>query len=339
MRNPGLLLVLIACLVGAGTHSLVRAKTAGPEAVGPTTPRAPTSPSGQGWNAVIPAGHPLLPHSLNGLEDELLSSPMLHDPEFRAEVDRWVRLWATGFSESMPAYLERMTGFEAMVDTTLSAHALPWSLRYLPVIESGYSPTAVSSASAVGMWQFMAPTARDFGIEVSQWVDDRRDPFVSTEAAADYLAVLRAEFGSWFLALAAYNAGPERIRGLMERYLPDAEPSDALYWALRNLLPRETADFVPNLIGAIIVASDPEAHGYDVPRQRPFEFDRVPVRGAVSFETVARATGATREEIERLNPEYLRGVTPAQTQVDLRVPRGRAQTLRDFFVRGSSAGR
>ena len=332
MRSPGLLLVLIACLVGWGTQGLALARSTRAEVrVRDDVTRLARAarPSGP----VVSTDHPLLPVQFWGIEDELLASPLLHDPEFRAEVERWIGFWETNFSEWMPSYLTRMTGFERMVDTTLAAHDLPWSLRYLPVIESGYSPSAVSSASAVGMWQFMAATARDFGIEVGPLVDDRRNPFVSTAAAADYLVQLRAEFGSWFLALAAYNAGPDRIRGILDRYVPDAEPSDALYWALRNVLPKETADFLPNLIGALIVASDPEAHGYSVPHYEPFEFDRVLVRGAISFETVARAAGTTRAEIARLNPEYVGGATPGDRQVELRLPPGHGDTFRIYFAR------
>lgn len=332
VSHPGLVLALIACAVGYGTDRLVSSR-------GAMTPAARLSEQADlaalaatSWEVTVRPEHPLLPSRFHSFEDELLASPMLHHPEFQVEVERWVGRWADGFSEWMPSYLDRMTWYERMVDTTLAAHGLPWSLRYLPVIESGYSTSAVSSASAVGLWQFMAPTARDFGIEVGPLVDDRRDPFVSTAAAADYLVQLRHDFGSWFLALAAYNAGPQRIRGLMERYVPDVEPSDAVYWALRDVLPRETADFVPNLIGAVIVGSDPEAHGYDRPVPRPFEFDRVPVLGAISFETAALAAGVGRGEIERLNPEYIRGETPAEAQVDLRLPPGHAAAFREFFV-------
>jgi len=283
-------------------------------------------------DGVVLAMHPSLPASFEGIQDELLASPMLHHPDFAAAVARWTGFWESNFSAHMPTYLDRMTWFETIVDTTLAAHDLPWSLRYLPVIESGYSPSAVSSASAVGLWQFMAPTARGLGVEVSPYVDDRRDPFASTAAAADYLVDLREEFGSWFLALAAYNAGPDRINGLIEQYLPDVERSDAVYWALRKVLPKETADFVPNLVGAIIVASDPAAHGYAVPESEPFRFDRVPVLGAITFETVARATGSTRDEVARLNPEYVRGVTPGDREVELRLPEGSASAFRSYFA-------
>jgi membrane-bound lytic murein transglycosylase D len=270
--------------------------------------------------------------------DELLQTPMLSHPDFVVEVRRWVRFWETSPARWFPDYMARMDGFSEIVDTTLAAHGLPWSLRYLPVIESGYSPSAVSRAKAVGMWQFMAHTASDFDIEVSRYVDDRRDPYVSTAAAADFLLRLRGDFGSWFLALAAYNAGPDRIRRLMARHAPDAEPSDALYWALRPYLPKETADFVPNLFGAIIVASDPEAHGYAAPVPRPFEFETVQVRGRMTFEQAAAAAGTTRDEIAWLNPEYLEGVTPPGTVVDVRLPVGRAAAFRTYFADRQSTG-
>jgi hypothetical protein len=247
-------------------------------------------------------------------EDGLLTSPMLSHPEFQAEVRRWVRFWGTVPKARFSSYHSRMTGFAPMVDSVLAAERVPWSLRYLPIIESGYDPTAVSRASAVGMWQFMAPTAGDFGVEVTGLVDDRRDPIESTAAAALFPSQLHGEFHSWFLALAAYNAGPGRVR-----------------------VPQETQEYVPNLFGAIIVAADPESFGYDTPEPVPFEFDRVPVLGRFHFETVALATGASRDEIARLNPEYVQGVTPHQQQVDLRVPAGRAEAFRAYFAQKAQA--
>lgn len=336
MRSPGLMLALIGGLVGVITNAFIDATAfmavdpvevvdaAGPVALGDTDRAA--------W--VIREDHPILEARFVGIEDELLASPMLWHPEFQDEVARWVHFWETSPRQWFPTYLSRMTWFEGMVDETLARKQMPWSLRYLPVIESGYSPSAVSSAKAVGLWQFMAPTARDFGIEVTRYVDDRRDPFESTAAATDFLIELREEFGSWFLALAAYNAGPHRIRQILRRYAPNAEMSDGLYWAVREFLPKETREYVPNLIGAIIVASDPAAHGYDVPEPRPFEFDRVPVLGQISFDAVARATGTSREEIARLNPEYVQGMTPDKREVDLRVPLGSGQAFRAYFAEG-----
>ncbi len=271
-------------------------------------------------------------------QDPLLTSPMLSHPEFRAEVWRWIRIWSASSRSNLPDYLSRMTGFETMVDSVLAAHDLPWSLRYLPLIESGYKPTAKSHAGAVGMWQFMAPTAGDMGVEVTRYIDDRRDPLESTVAAAEFLTYLHGEFDSWFLALAAYNAGPGRIRGIIERHASGAELNDALYWRIRPHLPEETRNYIPNLYGALFVAADPESYGFEEPVPAPFEFDRVPVRGRVGFETVARATGASIEEIERLNPEYVQGMTPSDRQVDLRLPAGSEAAFRAYFSRPAPSG-
>lgn len=336
-RGLGPLLVLGGVLVGFGTARLMDARTSLPTPEPEPTVAAIEPLSGVteavGWRpGVVATSHPFLPEHFVGMEDGILASPMLHHPPFAAEVEAWAGKWSTAFGRWMPTYLERMTAFEEIVDVTLAEHELPPSLRYLPVIESGYSPTAVSSARAVGMWQFMAPTARALGVEVTQLVDDRRDPFVSTAAAADYLVQLHAKYDSWFLALAAYNAGPDRIDGLLRRYLPDEEPSDAVYWALRNVLPKETADFVPNFLGAVLVATDPAAYGLPAPTPADFVFETVPVVGSVSFATIARATGTSPDEIARLNPEYLRSVTPPDRQVDLRLPPGTAQEFRAYFA-------
>ena len=335
MRSPGLVLILIAGFVGVVTNAFIDGTAF--MAVEVDEVVAPAD-AAQG-HGIVRVDHPLLPGRFGGLEDELLASPMLWHPEFQDEVERWVRFWETAPKQWFPSYLDRMTWFEGMVDARLAEHGLPWSLRYLPVIESGYSPSAVSSASAVGLWQFMAPTARDFGIEVTRYVDDRRDPFESTAAATQFLDDLHKEFGSWFLALAAYNAGPHRIRQILRRYAPNTEMTDALYWSVRKFLPKETREYMPNLIAAIIVASDPVAHGYAAPESRPFVFDRVPVVGRITFDAVALAAGTSREEIERLNPEYVEGVTPDKREVDLRVPVGQGRSFREYFAEGPGRDR
>jgi peptidoglycan lytic transglycosylase D len=269
----------------------------------------------------------LTPPDLEGLDDEILRSPLLRDPEFRAEVDQWIEFWTTRASRWFPEYLERMTWFEETVDSTLKANGLPPSLKYLPVIESGYSPRAVSVASAVGLWQFMAPTAQGYGMEVTPLVDERRDPYVSTDAAAKFLMQLRSDFGSWFLALAAYNSGPGRVRRLINRHAPLQAASDSVYWAIRPYLPRETRDFVPKLFGAIVVAGSPASHGYELPEAVGFTFDEVMVPDATTLDVVARAAETSEEEINRLNPQFVRGMTPPRRHTLVRVPEGQARTF------------
>ena len=254
--------------------------------------------------------------------DPLRATPMLRDPSFRAEVDDWVRRWSAETSPWWAAELDRMSGYVPEVDSLIAELGLPRSLRYLPIVESGYDPTAVSSASAVGLWQLMEGTARGLGIRVTRVLDERRHPLRSTEAALRFLRQLHGDFGSWFLALAAYNSGPARVRRLMRRHAPLEPPSDALYWRIRPYLPGETQDFVPKLFAAIRIAEHPEAYGHPRPPARARGFDVVEVPDATSLDVVARAAGVPLAEVERLNPHVLRGYTPPDTPVTLRLPEG-----------------
>jgi len=265
--------------------------------------------------------------------DALLTSPVLEDPEFARAVHWWVRYWSVSARGWFPGFLERMAVLGPVVDSALAAHDLPPSLRYLPMIESGYDPRVTSRASAVGLWQLMPETAIDYGLETGLLVDDRRHPYKSTEAATRYLVRLRGQFGSWHLALAAYNWGPTRVRRVMREHAPGEPGSDLLYWKLRDHFPGETADFLPKLYGAMWVASRPEAYGYDLPDVENFAFDTVTVTGLTSLDVVALATGVTHEEIVRLNPEYLRGVTPPSRTASVRVPPGRARKFEDIYPR------
>jgi membrane-bound lytic murein transglycosylase D len=195
--------------------------------------------------------------------DELLASPVLADVEFTRAVHWWIDYWTVYATRWFPGFLDRMALRGVSVDEALGAHGFPPSLRYLPLIESGYDPRVTSRSGAVGLWQLMPSTARGLGMVVNPVLDERRDPEKSTEAALRYLDTLHSEFGSWFLALAAYNSGPTRVRGILRRHAPGAPHTDSLFWALRNRFPLETREFVPKLYGAMFVASRPEAYGYE----------------------------------------------------------------------------
>lgn len=268
-----------------------------------------------------------------GRVDELLASPVLRDPGFRGEVAVWLDYWQTAARPWLPRVLEGMGAFEELVDSALLERGLPASLRYLPLIESGYSPTARSHASAVGMWQLMSVTAREQGIRVDAFVDERRSPFKSTTAATDYLSLLHRRFESWFLALAAYNGGPTRAQRIIREHGGLAQPSDSLFWALREHWPRETQDFIPKLVAAILVAQAPQAHGYDRPvPDPPFRYAVVEVPEATTFDVLARAAETDEAEIRRLNPELYRGLTPPGRAYELRVPVGRAEVFGDNYA-------
>jgi len=260
--------------------------------------------------------------------DELLASPVFGDPVVDGVVAEWVGYWEREEAAAIPLFLGRMASFEQAIDSALLVNDLPASLKYLPFIESGYDPAAASGARAVGLWQFMEPTAEEMGLEVTRLLDQRRDPIRSTEAALAYLSELRISFGSWFLALAAYNAGPTRLRQILRRHAPDEGPSDSLYWTLRHLLPPETQNFVPKLLGAILVAQRPAARESElVEPDDPFLFDDVTVPGATTLDVVADASETTLHEIEWLNPQFVRGMTPPGRESGLRVPPGKGPTF------------
>ncbi len=259
--------------------------------------------------------------------DEILASPMVRDPEFREAVEDWVGYWSETADEAVPDFLGRMESYGTFVDSALLAAGLPASLRYLPFIESGYNPRAASRASAVGMWQFMSATAGGLGMQVTGLVDERRDPERSTAAAIKFLSSLRKEIGSWFIALAAYNGGPNRVRRVLQRYAPDTPGSDSLFWALRTHFPRETREFVPKLFGAVLVAGNPSEHGFEVAEHPPFRFDAVTVPDATSLDVIARAADVPQEDIERLNPQFIRGMTPPGRLSMVRVPEGKGPSF------------
>jgi len=319
---------LVTLRLSCGTVGLAALLSAG--CVGSpvvTLPSPVTAPSLEVEPVVLEALRPalrLVPPEAIEVVDELLATDMLREPQFLAAVDRWIEYWSVTAAPWFPDFLTRMGSFAETVDSALAKREMPASLRYLPLIESGYNPRATSRARAVGLWQFMEGTAGEFGLEVTPLVDERRDPFKSTEAAVRLLSSLHDDLGSWFLALAAYNSGPTRTRRILNRYGSLAERSDSLFWALRSHFPPETRDFVPKLMAAIVVASDPASYGYDARPAVPFTYDVVSVPDATTLDVVARAAEASDADIARLNPELLRGMTPPGQRFTLRVPAGSA---------------
>lgn len=276
----------------------------------------PAPDSQWGWKPPPPpAGEP---------PDPILYSPWARQPEIRREVEGWMDRFTGREGEWFAAYLARMGRYAPLVDSTLAVRDLPASLRYLPIVESGYHPGAVSRASAAGLWQFMAPVARGFGMRVDAVVDERRDPVRATPAALQFLDELHQRFGSWFLALAAYNGGPSRVDALLRRHAPLSPPGDSLYLVIRPHLPRETREFIPKFLAAATLASHPEGFGLKAPEaMSPLAYDVVTVPDATTLDVVAAAAGVTEEEIRELNPQLLRGVTPRGRATELRVPAGR----------------
>lgn len=265
--------------------------------------------------------------------DPILGSPLVDQPDFRRRVNYWILRWQVWEGDHFARYLERMAWYRALVDAEIEERGLPPSLRYLPLVESGYNPSARSRAGAAGMWQFMPGTARFVGMDVTPLLDERRDPWRSTEMALEYLIELEERFeGSWYLALAAYNGGWGRVQRIIDRHGNGAEPSDSLFWALREHFPAETRDYVPKLLAAAWVAENPGSYGFDPPPEvDPDWAAEVRVPDATSLDVVARAAGVEMEEIERYNPHLIRGYTPPDRETSLRVPASAASRFNEVY--------
>ena len=223
-------------------------------------------------------------------------------------------------------WLSRLGRYEGMIRERLRARGLPEDLVYLTLIESGLSNTAVSRARAVGMWQFMAATGRGYGLQIDPWIDDRRDPFKATDAAVAHLNDLVQRLGSVYLAAAAYNAGAGRIEREIRRLPgePDTVDDQTFFQiADRRNLRRETRDYVPKLIAAALIAKQPARYGFtDIQRLPPLVFDEVSVPDATGLDVLARLADTTVAAMLELNPQFVRGITPPQRAVIVRVPRG-----------------
>jgi len=230
--------------------------------------------------------------------------------------------------DRMAIWLTRMPRYETMIRNRLREAGLPADLVYLALIESGFSNTAVSRSRAVGMWQFMKGTGRLYGLRVDRWVDERRDPYKATVAAARFLSDLRDRFGSPYLAAAAYNAGARKVQRGLARLPEDDEDSlssDGAFFRLYDtrFLRRETKDYVPKLIAAALIAKEPARYGFIPPDTVAIPLpDSIIVPDATGLDVVARLADTTLASIRELNPQFLRSMTPPKTKSVVRVPAG-----------------
>ncbi|HEX9709754.1 MAG TPA: transglycosylase SLT domain-containing protein [Candidatus Thermoplasmatota archaeon] len=245
-----------------------------------------------------------------------------------ARVDYWVDRFVTvpEMHERMEGFLERSGRYASLISEKLAERRMPQDLIFLAMIESGFQTSATSSASAVGIWQFIPETGRRYGLRIDRAVDERRDPERATEAALDYLGELHERFGSWYLAAAAYNTGENRVGRLMrERFGKERANGEMSYYQIWDALPRETRDYVPLMIAAARIAKDPEAHGFgDVVPDGPEVYDEVLAERGITLEALARQGEVPLEALQDLNPQLLRGRTPDDGPYTLRVPVGTA---------------
>jgi membrane-bound lytic murein transglycosylase D len=241
-----------------------------------------------------------------------------------ARVLRYIELFQGRLRSFITEGLVRGTKYLPMIQNVFRAEGLPLDLAYVPLVESAFKPNALSRASARGVWQFMRGTALENGLRHDWYVDERSDPEKSTLAAAKYLKTLSAMFdGDWHLALASYNGGPGRVQRAMRR------SGRQQFWSLAEsarYLPRETREYVPMILAAIVIARNPVKYGFDIQPEPGIPSEKVVLPGPVDLRRIAEWTDSSIDTIQSLNPELRRWTTPIRpSDYALNVPEGTAE--------------
>ncbi len=253
-----------------------------------------------------------------------------------AKVLSYVELFQGRLRDFIQDGLTRGTKYLPMIQSVFRAEGVPLDLAYIPIIESGFKPNAVSKASAKGPWQFMRATALENGLHHDWFIDERSDPEKATLAAAKYLKTLNKLFdGDWNLVLAAYNGGLGRVQRAVKR----SGTED--FWELAQssrYLPKETREYVPLILAAIIVAKNPAQYGFDIVAHDPLAYDKVTVPRAIDLRRVAEWTGTSIDEIQALNPQLRRWTTPVKYPTfELKVPAGTGEKFQSRLADATPA--
>jgi membrane-bound lytic murein transglycosylase D len=240
------------------------------------------------------------------------------------KVEAHMRFFHTTIRDRFEQWLARLGHYKPLVERIFTQFDLPSDLVYLSLVESGFNPHARSRARATGPWQFMKGTAKRYGLRVDKYVDERKDPNKSTVAAAYYLRDLYDQFGTWPLAMAAYNAGEGKVQRALEK--TNAES----FWDIAKTkhLRRETKEYVPRIMAATIIAKNPDQYGFSQTYSEGHQFEEIVVGRPLLLRDIAKAAGVPFEELRRLNPELLKDVTPPDDEdYHLKVPVGMKETV------------
>jgi peptidoglycan lytic transglycosylase D len=255
-----------------------------------------------------------------------VSIPIPEHPTIRGALN----LFTTDMRDDIQTSLVRSLRYKKLIEVALAEYQLPKGLAYLPVIESAYIPLNTSRSGAHGIWQFMPDTAREYGLRLDWWIDERADPQKSTQAAAAYLNDLYREFNDWPLVLAAYNAGPGRVRRAMD------STGATTFWELLEdeAVPKETRGYVPTFYATLLIASDPSTYGFRLGSAEEMDVKDVSIDGPLSLAYLAEVAGVDRGLLGELNPSLRRALLPpGRTDVHLpakaaEIVAPRAATLR-----------
>ena len=271
---------------------------------------------------------PPTPETTEAVAADLWTTAYDIDIPMNARVLSYVELFTGRMRNYLTEALGRSAKYLPMIQAVFKAEGVPLDLAYVPLVESAFKPNAFSRAKAKGLWQFMRGTALENGLRHDWYIDERSEPEKATRAAARYLKTLYGMFGDWHLALASYNAGP----GTLQRAIKRSGRDD--FWALAaspRILPRETRDYVPLILAAVIIAKNPTQYGFPATElwPSPPDTDLVPLHTGVDLRKVAEWAGTSVETIQELNPAIRRWTTPLRpTDFHLKVPKGTADAVR-----------
>jgi membrane-bound lytic murein transglycosylase D len=268
------------------------------------------------------------PKATASLKDAAQSDSANHDIliPLNQRVLSYIELFQGRLHDFIEQGMRRGSKYLPMIQNVFRAEGLPLDLAYVPLVESAFKPNALSRVKAKGVWQFMTGTAIENGLRRDWYIDERSDPEKATVAAAKYLRTLSKIFGGdWHLALASYNGGPGRLQRAIKSNRLDS------FWTLADkprALPRETREYVPMILAAIVIARNPAQYGFDFETEPVTEFDKVTLPRPVDLRRVAEWTDTSIDDIQALNPELRRWTTPVKdTQYSLKVPAGTADVV------------
>ncbi|MCC2677604.1 MAG: murein transglycosylase [Pseudobdellovibrio sp.] len=248
---------------------------------------------------------------------------------YNKKVAAWIAYFQTRGKNFFRNWLEKSNKYMPLLQSELKKAGLPTDLAYMVMIESGFSASAISTAQAVGPWQFISSTGKNYGLRQNWWLDERRDIKKSTTAAINYLKDLREEFGSWYLVAASYNMGEGGLRNRIRTYRTND------YWELVKLraLPQETQDYVPKILAALMIAKAPNLYGFrNIDSQYPLQYEVVWAPGGTQLDAMADYLSITRKSMRELNAELIVGYIPREVSGHpIRIPLGSLSVAKQYF--------
>lgn len=258
------------------------------------------------------------PELPSGASDPFFTDTTIFPTISNPRIDFWITYFTGPGRERFERAMYRMQLHRPTVSKILDERDMPQELICIAFIESGFATKAVSSAKAVGPWQFINGTARRYNLRVNWWYDERCDVTASTYAACNYLKDLHDIWGDWYLAFAAYNCGEYRVARQIARQKSEN------FWQLD--LPLQTERYVPKFLAALYIMREPEKYGFTIPQVEPIRYDLVTVSEATDLDVLARCAGTTSDVIKDLNPQFKRGATPPNMEIHVRVPEGASES-------------